>query len=308
MPMRGLYTAVITPMDYKGNIDGKVFQTLIRAQREGQASGVVILGSTGEGMSLSDVERNQLIAWAIQAAQDMPIWVSVGHASTIKTIEWAQDAKQAGAKGIMVSLPFYTKPCQMGIVDHYRAIAESVDIDIMVYDVPSRCGVTLSDWAIDQLAGIKSIVAVKDATGDVRQLLKYQEQCPHWSWLAGDDALLPSWMAAQGHGVVSVLGNIFIEGIANYCRDFGKVIDSAHSSNFSIYQPAIELLSNGNPVMIKTLMHRHGCIPCPRMRLPLRLPRQELFDWCFNRYEHQSKMFEDQCPQPSMYLLSSKVS
>lgn len=205
----GLCTAMVTPF-----IDGKVnypmVDLLIRRQIEAGVEAIVLAGTTGESPTLSDDEKAELFRRGVKAADGQcKIIAGTGTNSTAHAIALSQKAQECGVDGLLVVTPYYNKATQNGLVKHYKAIADSVDLPIIAYNVPSRTGVDISPAVCEKLARIPNIVGIKEASGDISKVLKIIAECgsdlPVYS---GNDDQTVAIMALGGKGLISVVSNV----------------------------------------------------------------------------------------------------
>lgn len=205
----GLCTAMVTPF-----IDGKVnypmVDLLIRRQIEAGVEAIVLAGTTGESSTLSDDEKAELFRRGVKAADGQcKIIAGTGTNSTAHAIALSQKAQECGVDGLLMVTPYYNKATQNGLVKHYKAIADSVDLPIIAYNVPSRTGVDISPAVCEKLAGIPNIVGIKEASGDISKVLKIIAECgsdlPVYS---GNDDQTVAIMALGGKGLISVVSNV----------------------------------------------------------------------------------------------------
>jgi 4-hydroxy-tetrahydrodipicolinate synthase len=206
----GVYTALITPFTAGGAVDEKAFQEFVEWQIAEGVHGLVPCGTTGESPTLSHTEHNRVIDLCVEVARGrVPVMAGTGSNSTEEAIMTTQHAKQAGADAALIVAPYYNKPTQEGLFQHFKAIHDAVDIPIVLYNVPGRTVVNISDDTIARLAELPRIVGLKDATGDLarpyslRQKLKSPLQL-----LSGEDATAVAFNVAGGQGCISVASNI----------------------------------------------------------------------------------------------------
>lgn len=273
MTLQGTVTALITPfreqqLDTQGLIDN------IRHQIAGGVNGVLVLGTTGEAATLSAEEQESVINIAVtEAAGKVPVWVGTGSNCTRQTITKTLHAKALGADVALIVTPYYNKPGQEGIYRHFEAIAHSVDIPIVVYNIPGRCGVNIETETLQRIAGLPNIVGVKEASGNISQagdvLYHIVSEHPHFRVFSGDDALTLPMMALGAVGVVSVVSNLIPAHIA-------AMVDNALAGRFYIAREIhYQLLPifkaafvESNPVAIKAAMELCG-MAAGSCRLPL---------------------------------------
>lgn len=208
---KGSYTALITPMLEDGSIDEKAFQKFVQWQIDQGTDGLVPVGTTGESPTVTHKEHERIVDLCIEVAKgQVPVMAGAGSNSTSAAISLAQHAKAAGAEGALVVTPYYNKPSQEGLYQHYAAIANAVDIPIVIYNIPGRSVVDMSNETMTRLAkDFDNIVGVKDATADLsRPLVSRLSIGEDFAQLSGEDATIAGFLAQGGHGCISVSANI----------------------------------------------------------------------------------------------------
>lgn len=201
--------ALVTPFR-DGAVDEKAFVALTERQIAGGVHGLVPVGTTGETATLSHDEHRRVVELCVQtAAGRVPVIAGAGSNSTEEAIELVRHAKTIGADAALVVTPYYNRPSQEGLYAHYVAIAEAVELPILVYNVPGRTSVDISDATLARLSKLPNIVGVKDATGDLTRATMQRLTCgPDWVMLSGDDPTGLGYMAHGGHGCISVTANV----------------------------------------------------------------------------------------------------
>lgn len=206
---RGVFPALVTPFR-DGEVDEDAFIRLVERQIEGGVHGLVPVGTTGETATLSHDEHRRVVELAVQtAAGRVPVIAGAGSNSTAEAIELVRHAKQIGADAALVVTPYYNRPSQEGLYAHYAAINEAVQLPVLVYNVPARTSVDISDATLARLSRLPNIVGVKDATGDLVRATQQRITCgADWVMLSGDDPTALGYMAHGGHGCISVSANV----------------------------------------------------------------------------------------------------
>ena len=206
----GSYVALITPMRADGSVDEDAFAQFVEWQIAQGTHGLVPVGTTGESPTLSHAEHRRVVEIAIEvAAGRVPVIAGAGSNSTAEAIELTRHAKQAKADAVLVVTPYYNKPTQEGMVLHFTAIADAVDIPLIIYNIPARSVVDMSVDTMGRLAKHRNIVGVKDATANLARPLHTTAACGReFSQLSGEDHTALAFMASGGHGCISVTGNI----------------------------------------------------------------------------------------------------
>jgi 4-hydroxy-tetrahydrodipicolinate synthase len=213
--VKGSCVALITPFE-NGSIDEQAFQSIVEWQIEQGTHGLVPVGTTGESPTLSHEEHQRVVELCIEAAQDrVPVIAGTGSNSTAEAILLTRHAQDAGADGALIVTPYYNKPTQEGLYQHYKAIHDATDIPILIYNIPGRSIVDMSVETMARLAELPNIVGVKDATADlVRPALTRLAIGPDFCQLSGEDASVVPFLAQGGHGCISVTANVAPRALA----------------------------------------------------------------------------------------------
>lgn len=273
----GIYTALITPFK-AGKVDEAALEALIHWQIEQGVHGLVPCGTTGESPTLSYEEHKRIIELTVKAAAGrVPVMAGTGSNSTEEAIMFTQHAQKAGASGALVVAPYYNKPTQEGIFAHYEAIANSVDLPIIVYNIPGRSVINIADDTLARLAEIKNIAGVKDATGDLTRplLLKEKLAGKPFELLSGEDMTAVAYNACGGVGCISVVSNVMPKQAA-------EVQNATLAGEFvkarELLQPMVPLIEalfcETSPSPVKYILSLMGKC-APDVRLPLVMPRPE---------------------------------
>jgi len=206
---KGSLVALITPFR-DGKVDADGFQAFVEWQIAEGTHGLVPVGTTGESPTLSHEEHRQVIALCVEAARGrVPVIAGTGSNSTAEAIELTAHAKAAGADAALVVTPYYNKPTQEGLYQHYKAIHDAVELPIIIYNIPGRCVVDMTVETMARLAELPNIVGVKDATNDLARPLRTRTEIgPDFCQLSGEDATVTGFLAQGGHGCISVTGNV----------------------------------------------------------------------------------------------------
>lgn len=214
---RGVLPALVTPFR-NGQVDEEAFVALVERQIAGGVHGLVPVGTTGETATLSHEEHRRVVELCVQTARGrVPVVAGAGSNSTAEAIELVRHAKTVGADAALVVTPYYNRPSQEGLYAHYKAINDAVQLPILVYNVPGRTSVDISNATLARLAGLPNIVGIKDATGDLPRASFQRLECGEdWVMLSGNDDGGLGYMAHGGHGCISVTCNVAPE----QCADF----------------------------------------------------------------------------------------
>jgi 4-hydroxy-tetrahydrodipicolinate synthase len=206
---RGSFTALITPFK-NGSLDEKAFRGLVEWQIAEGTNGLVPVGTTGESPTLNHDEHKQVVQWCVQAVGGrVPVVAGAGSNSTKEAIELSRHAEEAGADAVLVVTPYYNKPTQEGLYQHYKAINDAIGIPIIIYNIPARSVIDMSVDTMKRLFELRNIAGVKDATANViRVSQQRQAMGPSLNQLSGEDASALGFMAHGGHGCISVTANV----------------------------------------------------------------------------------------------------
>ena len=269
---KGSFVAMITPFTKSGKVDEKGINELVEFHIKNGTDGIVPCGTTGESPTLSHEEHKRVVEITIKAVSGrIPVIAGTGSNSTWEALELTSHAKEAGADGALIVVPYYNKPTQKGLYMHYKKIAESVDIPIVVYNVPGRTGVNLLPETLAKLAELKNIVAVKEASGDLEQMTQIIELCgDNITLLSGDDKLILPVLSIGGKGVISVVANIIPADVANVVREFeqGNYQTAQNIFISKVYPLSSAMFYETNPIPVKTSAQLMG-LPAGNLRLPL---------------------------------------
>jgi 4-hydroxy-tetrahydrodipicolinate synthase len=267
----GSWVALVTPMHADGGIDEDAFARLIEWQIAEGTNGIVPVGTTGESPTLSHDEHKRVVELAITvAAKRVPVMAGAGSNSTAEAIGLAQHAKAAGADAVLVVTPYYNKPTQDGLVRHYTAIAETVDIPLFIYNIPGRSVIDMSVETMARLSGHRNIVGVKDATANLTRPLHTTRACGSgFIQLSGEDHTVIAYLASGGHGCISVTANIAPKLCARMHAAWqrGDVAQAMEiQSRLLPLHDAMFAESNPGPVKYAASLLGYGTATC---RLPL---------------------------------------
>src|SRR6202048_3172158 len=206
---RGSFTALVTPFK-NGSVDEQVFRDIVEWQITEGTNGLVPVGTTGESPTLSHDEHKQVVEWCVdQAKGRVPVVAGAGSNSTKEAIELARHAETAGADAVLVVTPYYNKPTQEGLYQHYKAINDAIGIPIVIYNIPARSVIDMSVDTMMRLYELKNIAGVKDATANIVRVSQQRAAMgPEFNQLSGEDATALGFMAHGGHGCISVTSNV----------------------------------------------------------------------------------------------------
>jgi 4-hydroxy-tetrahydrodipicolinate synthase len=269
--IRGSLVAIVTPMQADGSIDYSAYRTLIDWHIEQGTSAIVAVGTTGESPTVTVDEHVELIRVAVeQCAGRVPVMAGTGANSTAEAIELTRKAKAAGAQLSLQVAPYYNKPNQEGMYQHFKAIAEQGGLPIVLYNVPSRTVADISNDTVVRLAHLPNIVGIKDATGDIARGSDLIRRLPkEFAVYSGNDDSALALICMGGHGVISVTANILPAAVAKVCAAaLVGDIATARTLNQAILDLHFKLFVEPNPVPTKWLMSKMGLCSAT-VRLPL---------------------------------------
>jgi len=215
---RGSFTALVTPFSKDGALDEKAFRALVAWQIAEGTNGLVPVGTTGESPTLSHDEHKRVVEWCVDEAKGrVPVVAGSGSNSTREAVDLSRHAEKAGADAVLVVTPYYNKPTQEGLYQHFKAINEAIGIPILMYNIPGRSVIDMSVDTMKRLFELKNIAGVKDATANlVRVSLQRAEVGPDFNQLSGEDSTALAFNAHGGHGCISVTSNV----APRLCADF----------------------------------------------------------------------------------------
>jgi 4-hydroxy-tetrahydrodipicolinate synthase len=258
---RGVFTALITPFRDDGSLDQDAFLKILRDQKEAKVHGVIPCGTTGESPTLSVDEKKQLIRWTLEEMKGsgIRVFAGTGSNSTEETIHLSKWASDQGVDGVLIVAPYYNKPSQAGLIRHFKAVADAVKCEVMLYNVPGRTGVGMTAETIVELASHPRIRSLKEATGNVAFASEIIDQLIQagrtLSIVSGDDATWMPHLTVGGTGVVSVASNLFPRAMVDIYQSIQKS-DLAHAMELQKkwYPLFRDLFVESNPVPVKVGM------------------------------------------------------
>jgi 4-hydroxy-tetrahydrodipicolinate synthase len=268
--IKGSLVAIVTPMKEDGSLDMAAFRALIDFHIAEGTDGIVVVGTTGESPTVDVEEHELLIAEAVKhAAKRIPIIAGTGANSTKEAIELATFSQKAGANASLTVVPYYNKPTQEGLYQHFKAIAEAVDMPHILYNVPGRTGADMSNDTVLRLAQIRNIVGIKDATGNIERGSDLLQRAPKdFAIYSGDDASTLALMLLGGHGTISVTANVAPKLMHEMCAAaLNGELAKAREINFRLLGLHRNLFVEANPIPVKWAVARMG-----KMKNNLRLP------------------------------------
>ena len=266
----GLATALITPMRADGSIDEAGLRQLVRFQEERGVRALVPCGSTGESATLDHEEHLQAIRIVVDEARKAKIIAGTGSNSTAEAIHLSKGAQDLGADGLLSVSPYYNRPTPTGIIGHFKAISDAVDIPIIVYNIPSRTGSNITSATMLELAKLPNVAGAKEASGDINQIARIVAGAPRdFTVLSGDDGMTLPAMALGAKGVISVASNIVPERMLRLVNEMleGR-LDDARRTNQELLPLFSALFLETNPQPVKAAVRLMG-LPAGPLRMPL---------------------------------------
>jgi 4-hydroxy-tetrahydrodipicolinate synthase len=270
---KGSIVAIVTPFK-DGRLDEKAYCDLIEWHIEEGTNGIVPVGTTGESATLEYEEHYRVIEIAVKTVNKrIPVIAGTGANATDETVMMTKKAKELGADGALLVCPYYNKPTQEGVYRHYKTVAEAVDMPQIIYNVPGRTALNILPSTVARLAEIENIVAVKEATGDMKQASEIIRLCgDRITVLSGDDFTTFPLMMLGGKGTISVTANVMPGAVAKMCACVQKgLIDDARALHFRLEPLNAAMFIETNPIPVKTALAMMG-----RIREEFRLPLCEM--------------------------------
>jgi 4-hydroxy-tetrahydrodipicolinate synthase len=269
--MTGSLVAIVTPMFEDGALDFDAYRKLIEWHVAEGTNGIVVVGTTGESPTVDQAEHGELIRVAVEATKGrVRVIAGTGGNSTREAIELTAYAHQVGAAATLQVVPYYNKPTQEGMYQHFRAVAEAVDLPVILYNVPGRTAADLSNDTALRLAAVPGVVGIKDATGDLARMADLLRRCPDtFAVYSGNDDSALAAMLIGGHGVISVTANVAPRLMSELCRAaLAGDLARARALNDRLMPLHLKLFVESNPIPVKWALQRMGRIG-GGVRLPL---------------------------------------
>ncbi|AXU94065.1 MAG TPA: 4-hydroxy-tetrahydrodipicolinate synthase [Erwinia persicina] len=268
----GSIVALVTPMDDKGNVCRASLKKLIDYHVASGTAAIVSVGTTGESATLSHDEHGDVVMLTLELADGrIPIIAGTGANATAEGVSLTRRFEKSGVVGCLTVTPYYNRPTQEGLYQHFKTIAESTDLPQMLYNVPSRTGTDLLPETVGRLAKIKNIIGIKEATGNLSRVSQIQEQVNEdFVLVSGDDATSLDFMHLGGHGVISVTANIAAREMVNLCAlaQQGNFAE-ARLLNQRLMHLHQKLFVEPNPIPVKWAAKQLGLIATDTLRLPM---------------------------------------
>ena len=272
LPFAGTYTAIVTPFTRSGKLDEPALRRIVAAQIKGGVDGIVPVGTTGESPTLDYEEHIEVIKRAIEfAAGKIKVLAGTGGNSTSEAIYLTKMAKKAGADGSLQVAPYYNKPTQEGVFQHFKAIAAATDLPLVLYSIPGRCGIEIAIETVKRLAdACPTIVGIKEAGGNADRVSQLRAALGDgFTILSGDDSLTLPFMSVGAHGVISVATNVIPKEVSQMVKAFASGKAEAALKLHTKYYPIFkDLFIESNPVPVKAALAMMGLCE-EEYRLPL---------------------------------------
>ncbi len=258
--IQGCATALVTPFKPSGELDEEGLRELVSLQEKAGIDYIVPCGTTGESATMTHKEHLKVIEIVLDQVKRAKVIAGAGSNSTMEAIQLTKGAKDMGAKAILSISPYYNKPTQNGIVKHYETIADAADIPIIIYNVPGRTGSNILPSTVLKLAGHSNIVGVKEASGNIGQIMAILAKAPKgFSVMSGDDAMTFPMMSLGGNGVISVASNVAPKEVCNMVH---SALDGnwaeARKEHFRLLDLFNNLFIETNPIPVKTALRLMG--------------------------------------------------
>jgi len=277
---QGSMVALVTPMDQDGNIDELSLRNLIDYHVDNQTDAIVAVGTTGESATLNHDEHCRVIRITVeQAAGRIPVIAGTGSNSTDEAIEYTNCAKNVGADACLLVTPYYNKPTQEGLYQHYKKIAEAVNIPQLLYNVPGRTACDMLPATVKRLAQIDNIIGIKEAVGEITRIRELLELAnDHFAIYSGDDATALQLILLGGKGTISVTANVAPQAMHDMCHlALSGDSDGARAINKTLMSLHNNLFVEANPIPVKWALNQMGLIP-EGIRLPLTILSEQYHD------------------------------
>ena len=268
---RGAFVAIVTPF-IDGQIDEQGLVDLIEFHIANGTHGIVPCGTTGESATMNHDEHHRVVELTVKTVNGrIPVVAGSGSNSTAEAIDLTRHAKEAGVDGVLMVSPYYNRPSQEGLYQHYKAVAEAVDVPIILYNVPSRTSSNVLPATVARLAAIDNIVGIKEATGSLNQVSEVIRLCPKdFAVLSGDDFTSMATVLVGGTGVISVTSNVAPRDMADMMEAaLAGDVAKANELHYKLFPLMQAMFYDTNPVPAKTTLQLMGKIKSSAPRMPL---------------------------------------
>ncbi|MFO7760132.1 MAG: 4-hydroxy-tetrahydrodipicolinate synthase [Thermodesulfobacteriota bacterium] len=268
---RGAFVAIVTPF-IDGEIDEQGLNDLIEFNITNKTNGIVPCGTTGESATMSHEEHHRVVEQTIKTVNGrVPVLAGTGSNSTAESIELTRHAKEAGADGALMITPYYNKPSQEGLYQHFKKVAEEVDIPIVLYNVPGRTSINMLPETVAKCAAIPNIAGIKEASANLKQVSEIIMQCPDdFAVMSGDDFTSMPLVAIGGTGVISVSSNVDPKSMSEMMKAaLAGDMNLARELHYKLFPLMQAMFLDTNPVPAKTALELMGKIKSGMPRLPM---------------------------------------
>ncbi|WNC69289.1 4-hydroxy-tetrahydrodipicolinate synthase [Thalassotalea nanhaiensis] len=261
-----LWTALVTPFDLNGAVDYDSLAKIVDDQQQA-GNGILICGSTGEGLAIEQSEQLNIIKFICDLNPSVPLMVSVGGFNLPTQVDWIKACNDLPVHSYLLTAPIYAKPGVIGQTQWFSALLDAAKHPCMLYNVPSRSGISIPVKTVENLAEHRNLWAMKEASGDVNEFLAYATAAPKMKMFSGEDALIPYLAPVGAVGLVSVCANAWPEATNLYVQ---KSLAGEGANLTPVWYNAISsLFEEANPVPVKVLMHKQAVLNTPTLRAPL---------------------------------------
>lgn len=261
-----LWTALVTPFDTNGAVDYDCLKKLVEDQQQA-GNGILLCGSTGEGLAIEQDEQLRIVKFVCDLSPSVPLMVAVGGSNLPAQKALINACNKLPVQCYLLTAPLYAKPGVVGQTQWFKALMDTSILPCMIYNVPSRSGVSIAAQTIANLAEHRHLWALKEASGDINEFLGFIEAAPSMRMYSGEDALMPYLASAGAKGLVSVCANAWPEATKLYVE---KSLAGENQGLFPVWYNAISALFEvANPIPVKVLMHKQAAIDSPILRAPL---------------------------------------
>lgn len=261
-----LWTALVTPFLENNHIDFASLKEIATVQAKA-GNGLLLLGSTGEGLALTNAEQLSIVEFVCDLQLNVPIMVAVGGYNLPDQINWIERCNTLDIDCFLLATPLYAKPGVVGQTQWFEALLDAANFPCMLYNVPSRSGVEIPVQTLQNIQNHPNCWAMKEASGDLNKFLNYRESCPNIALYSGEDAMLPYLVPAGAKGLVSVCSNAWPQATQTYVQ---LCLAGQTQTMFPLWNNAVDaLFSVANPIPVKVLMQQQHAIQTPILRAPL---------------------------------------
>lgn len=270
LPFTGSGVALVTPFNADGTPNYEKLDEILEMHVANKTDAIIICGTTGEASTMPDDEHLEVIKHTVETiAGRIPVIAGTGSNDTLHAVEFSAEAEKYGCDGVLCVTPYYNKATQKGLIAHYEAIANAIKIPVILYNVPSRTGVSISVETLKELAKIDNIVAIKEASGNISYAMKVRREVPELYMYSGNDDMIVPLMSIGAKGVISVVANILPEETHNICEYYLK---GETDKSIALQLEMLDLINNlfieVNPIPVKTAMNVLG-YEVGHLKLPL---------------------------------------